>query len=74
MIDKNSYANFVKAHEKSISLGGALTLFPVQPGLTEDFARIIQTAIENAEAAAFDRVVGATQKAMRRALVLKQNY
>lgn len=65
-----SYSKMVEAHEKSVSLGGAITLFPVTPGLTQGFARNIRTAIERAEAAAYDRGCSDQAAAMRRAIGL----
>lgn len=50
-----SYADMVESHEKSVTLGGSLSLFPVQPGLPQAYARNIRMAIKRAEDAAYER-------------------
>ena len=60
-----SYANRVEAREKSVVLGGAKTLFPVDPSLTQGFARQIKMLVEEAEAAAYRRGYEEAQRDMR---------
>jgi len=47
------YADMVRAYEKSVVLGGAIVIFPVDPSLTQGFATQIKMAIKRAENAAF---------------------
>lgn len=63
-----SYADMVEAHEKSVVLGGAITLFPVAPSVTQAFARQIKMAISRAENAAFKLGYEKAQADMRAAL------
>ena len=69
---KNSYSNMVEAHEKSVVLGGAITLFPVEPSLTNAFATQIKMAIERAEARAYEQGRQDAQAQMRGALGLSR--
>lgn len=68
---KHNYSKMVEPHEKSISLGGAINLFPVPEALVQAFTRNIRTAIERAEEAAYDQGFKDAQKAMRKALGIK---
>jgi len=68
---KNSYSRMVEAHEKSVTLGGAITLFPVCPSLTSAFAAQIGMAIERAENAAYEAGARDAQAMMRKALGIK---
>lgn len=68
---KNSYSRMVRPYEKSVVLGGAITLFPVEPSLTNGFATQIKMAIERAEAAAYEQGVRDAQAAMRKAIGVK---
>lgn len=63
-----SFSSHVVAHKKSVVLGGARVLFPVDPSLTKGFAREIKATIEAAESAAYARGVKDAQAAMRRSL------
>lgn len=65
-----SYAAHVRAHEKSVVLGGARELFPVNPAVTQQFARTIAETIKIAEAAAYERGVKDARAAVRRAIGL----
>ena len=65
---KNSYARMVEAHEKSVVLGGAIVLSPVEPALTNGFATQIKAAIERAENRAYEQGVQDARRAMRNAL------
>jgi hypothetical protein len=64
----SSYSRMVVAHEKSVVLGGAIVLFPVDPSVTQAFARQIKLAIERAEIRAYDQGVEDAQLAMRKAI------
>lgn len=48
-----TYADMVRPYEKSVVLGGAIVLFPVEPSLAQGFATQIRMAIERAEKAAY---------------------
>jgi hypothetical protein len=72
MIDKHSYADHVVAHEKSVVLGGAKVLFPVDPSLTNGFARQIQMLVKDAEEAAYRRGYEGAQCNMRVMLGITQ--
>lgn len=63
-----SYSRMVVAHEKSVVLGGAIVLFPVDPSVTQAFARQIKDAIERAELRAYEAGVQDARKAMRAAI------
>lgn len=65
-----SYSHMVKAHEKSVVLGGGYVLFPVEPGQTENIAVIVRLAIQRAERRSYQRGVRDTQLAMRQAMGL----
>lgn len=65
---KNSYATMVEAHEKSVTLGGAISLFPVCPSLTSSFATNIRMAIQRAENAAYEAGARDAQAMMRKSL------
>lgn len=67
---KHSYASMVVAHEKSVTLGGAINLFPVPESLTQAFARNVRMAIERAEEAAYRQGWTDAQAEMRKALGL----
>lgn len=64
----SSYSRMVVAHEKSVVLGGAIVLFPVDPSVTQAFARQIRAAIERAETQAYEQGVEDAQRARRLAL------
>lgn len=66
-----SYADHVEAHEKSVVLGGAIVLFPVDPSVTQSFARQIKMAIERAENAAFKRGYEKARAEVRSALGIR---
>lgn len=68
---RNSAARMVRAHEKNVVLGGALTIFPVAPSLTQAFARTIQTAIKRAEEDAYEQGKADAQMDMRRSLGIR---
>ena len=63
-----SYSHMVKAHQKSVVLGGGYVLFPVDPEHTEAFAETIRLAIKRAERRAYQKGVRETQLAMRQAM------
>lgn len=63
-----SSSRMVEAHEKSVVLGGAIVLFPVEPALTHGFARQIKMAIERAEARAYEAGVQDARKAIQKAI------
>lgn len=63
-----AYSRMVRPYEKSIVLGGALTLFPVPESLVQGHARVIRTAMERAERRAFEEGKAAAQSAMRKAI------
>ena len=63
-----SYADMVEAHEKSVVLGGSIVLFPVEPSVTQGFARQIKMAIERAENASFKRGYEKARAEMRASL------
>lgn len=65
---KHSYSRMVEAHEKSVTLGGAITLFPIEPSVTNAFATQIKMAIERAENRAYEQGVADAQTAMRKAI------
>ena len=65
-----TYADHIRAHEKSVVLGGARVLFPVNPAVTQQFARTIAETIKIAEAAAYERGVKDARAAMRKAIGL----
>lgn len=67
---KHSRSAMVRPYEKSVVLGGAITLFPVAPSVTQAFARQIRTAMERAEDAAYKQGVEDARKEMRKALGL----
>ena len=61
----------IKAYEKSIVMGGNRNLYPLQPHLTESFAKIIQDVVRDAEAAAYQAGVYDTQDAFKKALGIR---
>lgn len=63
-----SYADHVRAYEKSVVLGGARRLFPIHPNDTELFAQVIRDTVIEAENAAYKRGVDDARRAMRQAL------
>jgi hypothetical protein len=67
-----SYTRHVKAHEKSVVLGGAIVLYPVEPSVTQAFARQIRMAIERAEDAAYRQGQEDARREMRQALGLPE--
>lgn len=64
----SSYSRMVVPHEKSVVLGGAIVLFPVEPSLTNGFATQIKMAIERAEKRAYEAGVEDAQAAMRKSM------
>lgn len=67
---RHSHALMVSAHEKSVNLGGALTLFPVAEALTNGFAQQIKLAIERAENAAYAQAQKDARLQIKKALGL----
>lgn len=70
MIDDQSYSRMVKAHEKSIVLGGASVLHPIATEDAERFANILRRTILVAERAAYRRGRDDAQAAIRDAIGL----
>lgn len=68
---RDSYADMVRAHEKSVVLGGSMVLFPVPESLTNAFAQQIKLAIQRAEAAAYKKGRADAQAEIRKAIGLK---
>lgn len=66
-----TYADMVRPYEKSVVLGGAIVLFPIEPSLTQGFATQIQMAIERAEEAAFQKGYEKARSDIRKALGVK---
>lgn len=67
-----SYAKMVKPHSKSIVLGGARVLFPVDTDSTAPFAQIIAKAISVAEQRAYKLGREDAQLEMRKALGVRE--
>lgn len=64
-----SAARMVKAHEKSVVLGGGKVLYPI-PEYAENFASILRTVIGDAELAAYKAGAEDTRQAIRKTLGL----
>ncbi len=63
-----SYSVFIQPHEKSVDLGGARILFPVEPALTQAFAHQIRMTIQHAEKAAYQDGYAQAKAEIRKAL------
>lgn len=66
-----TYADMVRPYEKSVVLGGAIVLFPIDPALTQGFATQIRMAIERAEDAAFRAGYEKARSDIRKSLGMK---
>lgn len=68
-----SRAKSIKAHSKSIVMGGGSVLFPIDTSNIERLAEIITKVVIEAEQAAYDRGYDDAQSSMRSALGITEN-
>ena len=65
---KNAYSKMVRPYEKSVVMGGVISLFPVESALTREFARNIVMAMERAENNAYECGIRDAQAAFRKSI------